>query len=394
MAGISDSFGRLCLALALWNGRDPILKERMFGLTGSEGNHGEDVKEYWWFLDALPSHALLKWRYHYPQQAFPYEDLVRTNREPRARATPSTSCWTPASSTTGTGSSRPPTPRPSPTDIVLRITARNAGPAADRIHVLPDPLVPQHVGLGARVAPGRGSRSTARPWSPTTRPSAPYRLEAGPSPDGAPPRPLFCDNETNYRRVFGAERHDALPEGRHQRPRGGRRGHGEPGRGGDEGGVVVLGRGRARRDGRVRGAPAGRRRADVLATRLGGRGLRHHRPAAGDRGRRVLRHPDPGRRLARGGRGDAAGLRRDDLVASSSTRTTWPAGWTAIRASPPRPPSAGGAATPAGATSTPRTSCPCPTPGSTRGSPPGTWPSTRWSSPTSTRRSPSTSSSR
>ena len=79
MAGISDIQQRLCFALALWNGRDPILKERMFGLTGPEGNHGEDVKEYWWYTDALPSHAWLKWRYHYPQQAFPYDELGRAS---------------------------------------------------------------------------------------------------------------------------------------------------------------------------------------------------------------------------------------------------------------------------------------------------------------------------
>ena len=75
MAGFCDVEQRLCLGLALWNGRDPILKERMFGLTGAQGNHGEDVKEYWWYLDALPSHAWNRWRYHYPQAAFPYDDL-------------------------------------------------------------------------------------------------------------------------------------------------------------------------------------------------------------------------------------------------------------------------------------------------------------------------------
>ena len=80
MAGISDIRHELCLALALWNGRDPILKERMFGLTGPQGNHGEDVKEYWWYLEGLPSHALLHWRYHYPQVAFPYERLVNHGR--------------------------------------------------------------------------------------------------------------------------------------------------------------------------------------------------------------------------------------------------------------------------------------------------------------------------
>ena len=87
MAGVCDLHQRLCLALALWNGRDPILKERMFGLTGTEGNHGEDAKDYWWYLDALPSHALLRWRYHYPQQAFPYADLVAENRR-RGKADP------------------------------------------------------------------------------------------------------------------------------------------------------------------------------------------------------------------------------------------------------------------------------------------------------------------
>ena len=89
MAGISDIRHELCLALALWNGKDPILKERMFGLTGPQGNHGEDVKEYWWYLEGLPSHALLRWRYHYPQAAFPY-DAARPPRprppRPRARA--------------------------------------------------------------------------------------------------------------------------------------------------------------------------------------------------------------------------------------------------------------------------------------------------------------------
>ena len=79
LAGFCDIEQRLCLGLALWNGRDPILKERAFGLTGPQGNHGEDVKEYWWYLDALPSHAWNRWRYHYPQGAFPYQDLISTN---------------------------------------------------------------------------------------------------------------------------------------------------------------------------------------------------------------------------------------------------------------------------------------------------------------------------
>ncbi len=82
LAGFCDIEQRLCLGLALWNGQDPILKERPFGLTGPQGNHGEDVKEYWWYLDATPSHSWNRWRYHYPQGAYPYQDLVYAERGP------------------------------------------------------------------------------------------------------------------------------------------------------------------------------------------------------------------------------------------------------------------------------------------------------------------------
>src|SRR5512144_2479281 len=80
IAGISDDKQRLCFALALWNGKDPILKERLFGLTNSEGNHGEDVKEYYFYLDSTPTHSYMKYLYKYPQAAFPYADLAETNR--------------------------------------------------------------------------------------------------------------------------------------------------------------------------------------------------------------------------------------------------------------------------------------------------------------------------
>src|SRR6059036_2611813 len=81
LAGISDDHQRLCLAMALWNGHDPILKERLFGLTNGEGNHGEDVKEYYFYLDSTPTHSYMKWLYKYPQRTFPYEDLVKNNRK-------------------------------------------------------------------------------------------------------------------------------------------------------------------------------------------------------------------------------------------------------------------------------------------------------------------------
>src|SRR5215204_5040754 len=79
IAGISDEGQKLCFAVALWNGKDPILKERLFGLTNDEGNHGEDVKELYWYLDATPSHSYLKMLYKYPQRAFPYARLVEEN---------------------------------------------------------------------------------------------------------------------------------------------------------------------------------------------------------------------------------------------------------------------------------------------------------------------------
>src|SRR6516162_2800035 len=80
IGGISDRHQMICFALALWNGRDPILKERLFGLTGREGNHGEDVKEYYFYLDSTPTHSYMKFLYKYPQAEFPYRRVVEENR--------------------------------------------------------------------------------------------------------------------------------------------------------------------------------------------------------------------------------------------------------------------------------------------------------------------------
>src|SRR6201996_5678739 len=80
IGGISDDHQRLCFAVALWNGNDPILKERMYGLTNSEANHGEDVKEYYFYLDSTPTHSYMKYLYKYPHNAYPYSDLINTNR--------------------------------------------------------------------------------------------------------------------------------------------------------------------------------------------------------------------------------------------------------------------------------------------------------------------------
>ena len=137
LAGISDDKQRLCFALALWNGQDPILKERLFGLTNSEGNHGEDVKEYYFYLDSTPTHSYMKYLYKYPQAAYPYGDLVATNRR-RGRSEMEYELL-------DTGIFRDDRyfdvfveyAKGGPQDILVRITAANRGRAAAELHVLP-----------------------------------------------------------------------------------------------------------------------------------------------------------------------------------------------------------------------------------------------------------------
>ena len=110
LGGISDDRQLLCFALALWNGRDPILKERLFGLSNSEGNHGEDVKEYYFYLDSTPTHSYMKYLYKYPHAEYPYVRIIETNRQ-ATDTPPSTNSSTPASLIrTGTSTSSSSTP--------------------------------------------------------------------------------------------------------------------------------------------------------------------------------------------------------------------------------------------------------------------------------------------
>ena len=228
LAGFCDVEQRLCLGLALWNGRDPILKERPFGLTGAEANHGEDVKEYWWYLDAIPSHAWNRWRYHYPQAAFPYEDLLAENRR-RGK-------YDPEYELLDTGVFDDDRywvievryAKADPTDLLMTVRVTNAGPDADTLHVLPtawfrntwswDVDAPKPV----LAAAGGPAVSVEHPFLGS------LELLAGAGPDGTSPVPLFCENETNLARLYGAAATTAVPEGRDQRPRGRRRGHGQP----------------------------------------------------------------------------------------------------------------------------------------------------------------------
>ncbi len=137
LAGFSDDKQRLCFALALWNGRDPILKERLFGVTNSEGNHGEDVKEYYFYLDSTPTHSYMKFLYKYPQAAYPYDDLVQTNRQ-RTR-----NDYAYALLDTGVFDDDRyfdvfvEYAKSSPEDILIRITVCNRSPEAAVLHVLP-----------------------------------------------------------------------------------------------------------------------------------------------------------------------------------------------------------------------------------------------------------------
>jgi hypothetical protein len=203
MAGLSDIRHDLCLALALWNGRDPIVKERMFGLTGAQGNHGEDVKEYWWYLEGLPSHALLHWRYHYPQAVFPYEQLIEENGRRGYNDFEYELMDTGVFDDDRYWIVEVTYAKASPTDVLASVTVENRGPDAATIDVLPtlwfrntwrpDGREPdgvlRHDGDGIVVDHPRLDG---------------YRLDAAPASDGTRPDALFCDNETNTVRLFDA----------------------------------------------------------------------------------------------------------------------------------------------------------------------------------------------
>ena len=135
-ARICDDQQLLCLAFAFWNGNDPILKERIFGLTGDEANHGEDAKEYWWYLDSTPSHSWMRWRYAYPQAAFPYEDLIEVNGG-RSRTEPEYELLDTGVFTHGWWDVEAEYAKADAGDICIRLTVRNAGSEQATLHLLP-----------------------------------------------------------------------------------------------------------------------------------------------------------------------------------------------------------------------------------------------------------------
>jgi hypothetical protein len=199
MAGFSDVEQRLCLALALWNGRDPILKERMFGLTGNEGNHGEDAKEYWWFLDALPSHAWNRWRYHYPQREFPYADLVAENRR-RGKSDPEYELLdTGAFDDDRYWIVEVDYAKADPHDVLMTVSVTNAGPETETLHVLPTMWYRNTWSWGI---PGETRPELRTGGAGRVVTEHPFLGQIEVVAQGEP-TVLFCDNETNSERLYG-----------------------------------------------------------------------------------------------------------------------------------------------------------------------------------------------
>jgi hypothetical protein len=202
IAGICDERQRLCLALALWNGADPILKERMFGLSNGEGNHGEDVKEYWFYLDSTPTHSYLKCQYKYPQRAFPYYDLVSTNGRRSKQDMEYELLDTGVFAEDRYFDVIVEYAKAAPDDILMVVTAANRGPERATLHLLPTlwfrntwswgdespkPAIAAMEGPG-ELSTARASHGELGDWLFCADSSA---------------RLLFCENETNNQRLFG-----------------------------------------------------------------------------------------------------------------------------------------------------------------------------------------------
>jgi len=201
LAGISDNEQRLCFAIALWNGHDAILKERLFGLTNAEGNHGEDVKEYYYYLDSTPTHSYMKWLYKYPQRAFPYRDLVETNKQRSRKELEYELIDTGVFDGNAYFDVQVEYAKAAPEDVLVRITATNRGDEPAELHLLPTvwfrntwrgnrlprPMLEAVVSPGGQRAIAASHPELGRRWL--------YLEGDGPL--------LFTGNETNAERLFG-----------------------------------------------------------------------------------------------------------------------------------------------------------------------------------------------
>ena len=393
LAGLCDDRQTFCFALALWNGEDPILKERIFGLTGDEGNHGEDAKEYWWYLDSTPTHSWMSWRYHYPQREFPYDELVAVNRAARpgrARVRAGRHRDLRRGPVLG-GHRRLRQGRPRPT-CASGSRSHNRGPGGGDPARAAHAVVPQHLGVGAArprptcptldgstAAPlvaehrilgpaGAGRRRRARRrWSATTRPT---RNGCGGCPAARRTRrtastTTWSTARTRSTRPGGHQGRAALRAGRAGRASSRqirlRLARWPPP-------TVVARVGRARH-----AAPTSARGFDeVMSRRAAPRPTRSSpsspRPAPRADEALVLRQAVAGLMWGKQ-------FYHYDVAALARRRP----------GRPPPPAGRGTGATAPGGTCPASTSSRCPTRGSTPGTPPGTWPSTASPSPGSTR---------
>ncbi|GJJ06512.1 hypothetical protein Clacol_000704 [Clathrus columnatus] len=230
LAGISDNHQRLCFSIGLWNETDAILKERLFGVTGHQGNHGEDVKELYWYLDSTPTHSYMKFLYKYPQQAFPYEQLTKENMS-RGRDVPEFEIL----DTDAFADNRYwdvfveyAKDAEEPNSIAIRITAFNRGPQPATLHIIPQiwfpntwswPLpepprpsltyIPAKDDLPQAIHVKHESLGRTRLWCSTS--PLPVNAEGevssaeGQADNGIVPELMFTDNDTNFQRLYSGK---------------------------------------------------------------------------------------------------------------------------------------------------------------------------------------------
>ena len=202
LLGLTDRQCRLCFALALWNGRDPILKERLFGLTGAEGNHGEDVKESYFYLDSTPTHSYMKALYKYPQAEFPYARLVKENRRRGKEAPEFELADTGAFDQNRYFDVFVEYAKASPDDLLICITVANRGPEAAELHLFPT-LWFRNTWSWGRTGEGYWSKPTIKRDGNASLTAehaslGRYRWHTENLPDGRAPKFLFTDKETNF----------------------------------------------------------------------------------------------------------------------------------------------------------------------------------------------------
>jgi hypothetical protein len=200
LAGISDDKQQLCFAIALWNGRDPILKERLFGLTNSEGNHGEDVKEYYFYLDSTPTHSYMKYLYKYPQAEFPYRDLVETNRSRSREDLEYELLDTGVFDTDRYFDVFAEYAKGDPEDVLIQISVHNRGPEAAELHLLPTIWF-----RNTWTWEKDGSKPALRQGKDGTVLASHAQLGDRTLHCEGSPELLFTENESNANRLWGQE---------------------------------------------------------------------------------------------------------------------------------------------------------------------------------------------